>query len=112
MFSDKFEAWIHGPTIPSLYRNLKKFGRNPVKSQNPDFSPLKLAKTDILDEVWRIYDKYDAIYLEILTHQEAPWIDARQILEFEPSSKNEIPIESMKQYYGQKMQDAILPIKD
>ena len=106
LFSEKIEAWIHGPAIPSLYRKFKKFGFKPVESQNPDFNPLNFPHTEIVEEVWRVYGKYDANYLEILTHQEEPWIHAREALEFEQSSSNEISFELMKEFYSQKLKDA------
>lgn len=106
LFADKFEAWIHGPAIPSLYRKYKKFGFQPVQPQTTDFNPHKLPKTEIIDEVWQVYGKYDADYLEILTHQESPWINARDALEFKESSSNEISFESMEIFYSQKIKAA------
>jgi uncharacterized phage-associated protein len=103
LFSEKIEAWIHGPAIPSLYRKYKKFGFKPLQSQNSKFDPKSLSSIEILDEVWRVYGKYDANYLEVLTHQEEPWINARDALEFEQSSSNEISHESMKTFYSQKL---------
>jgi uncharacterized phage-associated protein len=58
LFPEKFEAWIHGPAVPSLYRKFKKFGFKPVESQNLNFNPQSLSHTNILDEVWRVYGKY------------------------------------------------------
>jgi uncharacterized phage-associated protein len=106
LFSEKFEAWIHGPAIPSLYGKFKKFGFKPVESQNSNFEPQTIPHSEILDEVWRVYGKYDANYLEVLTHQEEPWINARDALEIEKSSSNEITLDSMKNFYIQKLKDA------
>jgi uncharacterized phage-associated protein len=105
LFHEPFEAWIHGPAIPALYRKFKQFGFKPVESQNPKFDPDGFPHKDILDEVWRVYGKYDADYLEILTHQEEPWIRAREALEFEESSNKEISTEIMKNFYMQKLKD-------
>lgn len=113
LFSEKFEAWIHGPAIPSLYRKFKKFGFKSVESQNLNFNPQSLSHKDILDEVWRVYGKYDANYLEILTHQEEPWINAREALEYEQSSSNEISLELMKEFYTQKLKtDSFKNVKE
>jgi uncharacterized phage-associated protein len=105
LFAEKIEAWIHGPAIPSLYRKFKKFGFKPVESQNSNFDPLIFPNPEILNEVWRVYGKYDANYLEILTHQEDPWINARDALESGEFSSSEITTESMKEFYSQKLKD-------
>ncbi len=108
LFPDKIEAWIHGPAIPELYRKYKKFGFSPISSQNANFDPAKLFDREtlgILDEVWDVYGKYDADYLEVLTHEEDPWINARNALEFSESSTNEISTDILKDFYTQKLHD-------
>lgn len=108
LFSERIEAWIHGPAIPELYKKYKSFGFSPIDSVGPGFDPTHLFKPEILEvlnEVWRVYGKYDADYLEILSHQEEPWISARSLLEFDESSNKEITISSMKNYYTLKLND-------
>lgn len=106
LFLDRIEAWIHGPAISSLYKKYKKFGFNPVGSMNSNFNPAILSSNEIMNEVWRVYGKYDADYLEVLTHEEDPWIYARSELDFNDSSTNEISMESMKNFYAKKLKDA------
>ena len=60
----------------------------------------------LLDEVWSIYGKFDASYLEKLTHSEAPWIDARAGLEANINSENEITLDSMRSYYSSVLDKA------
>ena len=55
---------------------------------------------DILDEVWRVYGKYDADYLESLTHNEKPWQEAREHLSPKENSNITISLDSMKSYYS------------
>lgn len=105
LFNDKIEAWIHGPAIPALYGKYKKFGFNPIESESPSYYDPSIITShkEILDEVWRIYSKYDANYLEALTHQEEPWINARSQLEFDKESTNEITHKTMKEFYKLKL---------
>src|SRR5690349_1985396 len=72
LFSEKIEAWIHGPAIPSLYKKFKKYGSKPISLDQLSSKQPSLSSNEVLDEVWRVYGKYDANYLEILTHQEDP----------------------------------------
>ncbi|MEK7572204.1 MAG: type II toxin-antitoxin system antitoxin SocA domain-containing protein [Patescibacteria group bacterium] len=107
LFKEKIEAWIHGPAIRSVYRQYKKFGFGPIResvSEN-DFTTLTADNKDLLDEIWRVYGKFDASYLEELTHGEEPWQKARENLDGEASSTNIISLENMQIYYrklGQK----------
>jgi uncharacterized phage-associated protein len=99
LFKESIEAWIHGPAIPYLYQKYKKYGFSPIEFKKKCLIPKDLPEKDILDEVWRVYGKYDADYLELLSHQEKPWIEARGLLEFNESSKCIISHKTMKNFY-------------
>lgn len=101
LFDDSFEAWVHGPAIRSVYKKYKKFGYNPITEvdENESFKISNDTKK-ILDEVWRVYGSKDANYLELLTHAEKPWIDARDGLSVHQSSDNVITRKKMKKYYS------------
>lgn len=103
MFSEKFEAWIHGPAIPSVYRKYKKYGFLSI-TQAADkslVSKLKEDEMDLLADVWSVYGKYDGDYLELLTHNEEPWQKARENSDPFKASNNEISEDGMKAFYGQ-----------
>lgn len=106
LFDERIEAWIHGPAIPTLYSKFKVFEFNPIKK---DTSELKFFFTNrqkgLLDNIWNVYGKYDAGYLEALTHSELPWQEAREGLSsFEPS-KNRINLQTAKKYYARKLRE-------
>lgn len=103
LFEDKIEAWIHGPSIPTVYTEFKKFGFNDIKLEvaEKDFSDLSKEEKDVLDAVWQVYGKYDANYLEALTHSEDPWLNARAGKMPYESSSAEIPVDDMEKYYEQ-----------
>lgn len=104
LFKEDFQAWVHGPAIPVVYKEFKNFGCNVINSRitESDFSSLSEDEKSIIDEIWKVYGKYDAGYLEILTHNEDPWLKARNgHLPYE-ASNNVIEKVVMKNYYEQK----------
>jgi uncharacterized phage-associated protein len=107
LFKEKIEAWVHGPAIRSIYAKYKEFGFNPIKKE-PDLALIKkISTTDkkLLEQVWKLYGKYDSSYLEMLTHSEAPWQDARAGLEASENSEQEITQKSMKDFYSKKIKE-------
>ena len=100
LFDEPIEAWIHGPVVPSVYRRYKEFGFGFIKEKNISSNlPCDEIK-ELLDEVWQIYGKYDADYLEALSHSESPWIQARSTLDAETNSSAIISHESMIAFYS------------
>ncbi len=104
LFEEKIEAWVNGPVIPSLY---KRFVASHSKHSIIDVSEIELKipefepKTkELLDEVYNIYGERSASYLENLTHSEQPWLKARGILPPFAACKEEITLDSMKEYYS------------
>jgi uncharacterized phage-associated protein len=106
LFNDKIEAWIHGPAIRSIYGKYKPFGFNDIVI-DIDENELKIKgkNKEILDAVWKVYGKYDANYLEILTHNELPWQKGREGLDNTDSSSNEINLKIMKEYYSKLLKN-------
>lgn len=108
LFNEKIEAWVHGPAIKSLYIKYKGFGFSPIQKE-ADTSLIKVISPEdkkILDEVWSVYGGLDPDYLEMLTHDEAPWKNAREGLESTENSENEISTGAMKSFYSQKLATA------
>lgn len=105
MFNDSIEAWVHGPAIPAVYFYFKEFGANEIDIDVDEkkIAQLKQDEKNILDTIWSIYGKYDASYLEILSHSETPWQEARKDLNANEASSNKISLSSMKRYYGEKI---------
>lgn len=105
LFSDPLEAWVHGPAVKSLYVQYKDFGFSPIQ-ENVTSDAIKniSSKTKkLLDEIWKVYGKMDAQYLEVLTHSEKPWREAREGLESHQNSEKEISLKTMKSFYGEKL---------
>lgn len=101
LFDEKIEAWVHGPVVPAVFREYKGFRWNPIleKTQARTPSDLKFH----LNEVIRVYGKFDAVALERMTHREDPWREARGTLAPDEPSNRVITQESMKNYYSARL---------
>ena len=104
LFDEKIEAWMHGPVAPSVYYRFQEVCRDCVieieniEIEKVDFSP---ESEQLLSEVYAIYGEHSASYLEALTHNETPWLSARNGLPEFVRCNNEITKESMKIFYSQ-----------
>lgn len=112
MFHGEFQAWAHGPVNYALYSKYRNYGWEniePLTEDNSSVDPEDVFDADelqVLDEVWEIYGDYDAKYLERLTHQERPWIEARGSLRPGERCENIISESVMKEFYSRLLEDA------
>lgn len=106
----KFEAWVHGPVNEIMYNILKKFEYNPITITDiTNFGDIKSFELyfqefelNFLNDVWDLFKDWTADELEVLTHNEKPWLEQRKGLgEFE-ASKNIIKPKTMKEFYREK----------
>lgn len=104
-----FEAWVHGPVNPVIYKVCKPYGWREIavkpnmieeSKEEIDFV-FSDNKIDVLEQVWEAYGKYSADQLESLTHSETPWLTAREGLRQFAPSKKKIDNNIMKEYYKQ-----------
>lgn len=105
LFSQNIEAWVHGPAVRDVYMAYKEFGFNPIQEQI-DLQELKIPeeKRELLESVWNVYGSYDGDYLEVLSHSEKPWQEARQGMEADVSSDKAIDIETMRAFYRERLE--------
>lgn len=106
-FNDEIEAWVHGPAIPDVYRQYKNFVFEAIPLEAiGDVKEIDEDVAAVVKDVLSVYGKYDADYLEVLSHTEMPWREARgEKMPFENSS-DEISTDTMKSYYGEKLKRA------
>ena len=106
LFDEDIQAWVHGPAIPSLYGEYKKFGFSPITGRVSDaVSVFSKKQTKLLDEVWDVYGKFDAGYLEMLSHSELPWQEAREGVSDVVHSDKVINLETARAFYAQKLKE-------
>lgn len=105
LFEDDFQAWIHGPAIPKVWHAFRQFNFSDPHPDflKEDFSELTKDEKIVLDSIWDIYGKYPGNYLEVLTHTEEPWLEARNGLSDGDASQNVISTETMRRYYGKRL---------
>lgn len=73
-----FEAWAHGPVNRELWAEYRDHSWNPIPFPTDfDETHYSVEERNFLNEIWEVYGKFTAKYLENLTHEEAPWIEAR-----------------------------------
>ena len=99
LITDGVQAWQYGPVIAKLYHSLKEHQNSPVTNPIIDYElarengrpihPLKIIPivhslddipeeksfaTALLQRIWEIYGRHDAIQLSKMTHEEgSPW---------------------------------------
>jgi uncharacterized phage-associated protein len=107
LFSEKIEAWAHGPVVKNLWERFrglpkdKSIDRSNLQIESLVFSPNTL---ELLEEVNDIYGEHSGSHLEELTHSELPWKNARKGVPIHEGSSNEITLEAMKDFYS-KLKD-------
>jgi uncharacterized phage-associated protein len=104
LFDDEFEAWVHGPVVRSIYDKYRPFGYTDIpKSEDP--VPIDDDEVhDILNQVFDEYGAYSGNELESISHQETPWIIAREGKEPFEASDEVISDESIYNYYIQRVE--------
>jgi uncharacterized phage-associated protein len=102
LFADRFQAWIHGPAIPSIYRTYKKYGWMNIDEEpaRPSFDE---QTRNFLEELLDEYGSLDARRLEWLTHREDPWLMARNDAPSDESCTSWIDEDLMKSYYRARL---------
>tara|TARA_R110002124_G_scaffold149220_1_gene315011 strand:- start:149415 stop:149861 length:447 start_codon:yes stop_codon:yes gene_type:complete len=101
LFDSEIQAWANGPVIIDLYKHhAGEFMLSPDKLSGTDYPDLSSAETESINAVCEHYSKFTAQQLSDKTHNEAPWIKAREGLEDGDRSAAPITLASMHQYYS------------
>ena len=98
LFSEIIEAWANGPVTPDLYKQHK--GKFTVRTIEGEAQILTPNQIETVDKVLEFYGDKTSQWLSDLTHQEDPWINAREELISGQRGNQEITQASMAEYYG------------
>ena len=113
IIDDDFEAWIHGPVCVAVYNQYKSFGYKPLSQDYGKSSSSTLIKdfrikqrntekVDLIDAVIAKYGSLSSFQLELLSHSELPWIEARGNLSPIDTGHSIIKIQTIKDFYTKK----------
>lgn len=99
LFEEDFQAWVHGPVLPSEYARLRDYGWRPIDLdvKRPD---LDSDVRNHLDEIMDVFGVESAVALERMTHEEVPWQRAREGLAPHVASNRVIRKDWMQEYYS------------
>lgn len=103
-YREDCEAWAHGPVYKNVYAMFKDFKYNPIEDSRfailqYRFQDLKKEEKEIIDLVLDTFGIYSGKTLELITHNEDPWKEAR--INSIPSSLNNAVItkDKIKTYF-------------
>ena len=98
--SEPFQAWIHGPVSPQLYKRYKNYGWHEIPKVTT--KPVVGKELESLfQQVWEAYGSFSADELEAISHNEMPWKNARQGISSGDACSNIISTYDILQYYSQ-----------
>jgi uncharacterized phage-associated protein len=99
LFPERIEAWANGPVVRELYEQHRgMFLVRKLALGNPD--ALDEDERGTVDAVLAFYGNKPSQWLSDLTHQEAPWREARTGIAPGAFSDREITAASMAEFYG------------
>ncbi len=127
LFSNRIEAWKHGPVIPALYYEASRFGSKCIEKEftecaiidneniKTDLGDFKVEPyipkvenkdiMDVLDYIWDIYSKYTGWTLRNLTHLKGtPW---DEVYNNGRGEFKEIPFKKIQEYYKEFINNII-----
>lgn len=95
---EQFQAWVHGPVALSQYYRFRDYKWRPITAEidRPDFDEGLRAH---LNEIVDVFGSESAVALEIMTHQEAPWQEARGDIPTDEPCSNCISKDRTREFY-------------
>ena len=102
LFPERFQAWAHGPVIPTLYAAYRQYGWKNVDADPPE-PKFDDQTRSFLGEFLDEYGPLDAFRLEWLAHHDDPWLKARGNLPAGAQCTNLIDEHLMKRTYRSKL---------
>lgn len=104
LFPEDCQAWAHGPVFKEVYEVFRDFQYHSIEDTR--FSMLRNRLQELSDHEKKVIDLvieslglYNGKTLELITHGEAPWKEAREDCEASQRSNKVIAKESMRKYF-------------
>lgn len=102
LFDDRIEAWVHGPVVPSVYRQFKDFAHRPIDLPDAKWEAVPVDLREHIADVWQAYGRLTAYDLERLSHEERPWLVARGGIAADEVSRAEVSRDEMLAFFREK----------
>src|SRR5699024_8442680 len=97
----RFEAWVHGPVSPELYRAYREYGWTEINEPAREVEiNLDKKQIEIVESVLETYGHLSGNELEAITHKEDPWLKKREGYAETESCNEIIDPEDMRVYYS------------
>ena len=98
LFKEDIEGWVHGPVVRNVYDMFKNYQYNSINT-NFEVEELDDEAKSVINYVIKNFGKYDAKYLEKISHEQEPWILSREGLDPDERSDKTISKESIANYF-------------
>lgn len=110
LITDRFEAWVHGPVSRKVYNSLKDKSIlysdlayiDDGEDVDGKINNLASSQVELLKSVLDTLSTWTGRELEVATHKERPWIEARKGYAEADLCCVEISKEITKQYYKEE----------
>lgn len=104
IFEEDCRAWVHGPVYPEVYELFRDFKYNPIDDARfalleGTADALTEEEKKVIDLVVNTFGMYGGKVLERITHNEAPWKEARKGYGDSIPSSELLPKERIMKYY-------------
>lgn len=98
-FGEPIEAWTHGPVVDRLYQEHKRLSVDGTVHGDPYLPYKEDSVGRIIDGVVDDYAGWSGSQLRELVRNQRPWIEARQGLAPDESSRRKIATATMREYF-------------
>jgi uncharacterized phage-associated protein len=98
-FADRMEAWVHGPVQPGVYREYSACRWNPIVAE-VQVSALPEELTSLIGDVLETYGADSGYELELRSHRETPWLEARGVLAPDENSSAALSNATMERFFS------------
>jgi uncharacterized phage-associated protein len=98
-FDDRIEAWVHGPVQPGVYREYNANRWNPIVNE-VQVPALSEELTSLVADVLETYGGDSGYELELRSHREEPWLEARGALAPDENSNAALSHVTMERFFS------------
>jgi len=98
-FDDRIEAWVHGPVQPGVYREYNAYRWNPIVTE-VQVPALPDELKDLIADVLETYGADSGYELELRSHREMPWLEARGALPPDENSNAALSQDTMQRFFA------------